>query len=96
MSVPSHDERISGLVVPPGKTADTGTVEGQFRPGTYAWLRVYDNGPQRLSQILAISRGDPARQDFALEPGINNLIVTDQAGRIAVRPNREPTTSPGR
>lgn len=97
MSVPSHDERISGRVVPPGQTADTSTVEGKFQPGSYAWLRVYDNGPQHLSQILAISRGDPARQDVPLEPGINNLIVTDQAGRIAVRPNHEaPTTGPAR
>jgi hypothetical protein len=96
MSVPGHEERISGKVLPPGKTADTGAIEGKFDPGTYAWLRVYD-GPQRLSDILAVSRGNPARVDVPLDPGENRFIVTDQVGRIVVLPDHEPpATAPSK
>ena len=89
MSLPGHEERISGAVIPPGKSADTGTREGKFAPGTYAWLRVYD-GPQRLSEILAISRGNPARLDVPLDPGICRIVIKDQAGRIKASQEAQP------
>lgn len=89
MSLPGHEERISGAVIPPGQSADTGTREGKFAPGAYAWLRVYD-GPQRLSEILAISRGNPVRLDVPLDPGISRIVIKDRAGRITAAQEAEP------
>lgn len=82
ISAPQQEERIGGRVLPPGKTADTGTVTGKFLPGSYAWLRVYD-GPTHLSEILAISRGNPSRLDIPLDPGVSQIVIKDKAGRIS-------------
>ena len=92
MSLPGHEERISGKVIPAGKTADTGNLDGKFAPGTYAWLRVYD-GQQRLSEILAISRGNPARLDVPLDPGISRIVIKDRAGRITAAQDAEPVSA---
>ena len=92
-SVPQQEERIGGRMLPPGKTADTGTVTGKFQPGSYAWLRVYD-GPQHLSEILAISRGNPSRLDIPLDPGVTRIIIKDKAGRISAMSAAETDPKP--
>ena len=38
---PTEDRVVPGVVVQPGKSADTGEVEGKFRRSTNAVLRVY-------------------------------------------------------
>lgn len=93
ISVPDHEERIGGRVVPPGKTADTGTVTGRFEPHSYAWLRVYD-GPTHLSEILATSKGNPARLDIPLDPGVSRIVITDKAGRISATTAAETDPTP--
>jgi hypothetical protein len=77
------DEQISGIIVAPGKTAESGLVKGHFKKGTTAWLRVYA-GERKFSEILATSHGSPNRIDFPLAPGKSDLVVTDQNGHLAV------------
>ena len=72
--------------IPPGKTADTGSVQGKFDQNAQAYLRVYQ-GSLNLSGILAISRGQPNRIDIPLHPGMNQFTVTRQGDRFtATRP----------
>ena len=90
---PAYDETIGGVTVPAGKTADTGTIEGKFRPGAYAWLRVYE-GQRTFSEILAISRGNPARTDVPLSPGKNDIVVKKVAGQFVAVGTRESDRAP--
>lgn len=74
IQAPGHEERIGGTVVPPGKTAYTGPIEGLFRPGAHAWLRIYDGQFKSFSDLLAVSPNS-GRVDHVLDPGKNELIV---------------------
>lgn len=82
MEVPGQEERIPGIVVPPGKTANTGAVKGQFAPETHGVLRVY-GGQLTFSQILAVSRGSTERLDVVLHPGPNAIVIEQREGRIS-------------
>jgi hypothetical protein len=82
---PAHEERIAGLVIPPGKTGATGPVEGHFQRGADAWLRIYE-GQRKFSEILAISHDSPSRIDVPLRPGQNRLKVHTKSGQIAATP----------
>lgn len=94
MTLPAHEERISGLVIPPGKTAESGVVSGKFAPGVSAWLRVYD-GKHKFSELLAMSPGDPDRLDVPLDPGKSTVVVKDIQGKLSAVPTRElPTPRP--
>lgn len=84
------DERISGVVLAPGRTADSGQVIGTFARDTLAVLRVYEGVPT-FSDLLAISRGDPRRADLVLDPGSNHLRVVDAAGRLVIERVDPPT-----
>jgi hypothetical protein len=81
---PGGDERLSGMPVPPGKTADTGTVKGEFYPEGIAWLRIYDGQYPSLSALLAVSPSSAKRIDQPLSPGRNSLVVRQKAGKIYV------------
>ncbi|HVT88586.1 MAG TPA: hypothetical protein VHD56_07025 [Tepidisphaeraceae bacterium] len=80
---PKMDERISGVIVPPGKTASTGQVSGEFAPSTQAILRVY-LGQRLIHELLAMDRGTHDRIDVTLKPGSNSLLVTDDGSGIKV------------
>lgn len=86
--LPGHDERISGVVVPAGKTAQRGPVTGKFEEGSYAWLRVYDGQYKSLSDLLSVSRLSPKRVDMPLEAGKNDLVARDVNGRLVVEPDK--------
>src|SRR5436190_1363972 len=45
-------KEISGVVIPPGKTAETGQRLGRFNKETHAILRIYD-GQLGIDKILA-------------------------------------------
>src|SRR4051812_42156655 len=55
---PQINERIGGIVVPPGKTASTGPKTGMFAPRVEAVLRIY-HGQKMFNEILAIDRDSP-------------------------------------
>jgi hypothetical protein len=84
-------DQMWGVVVPPGRTANSGGMKGRFERTDSAWLRVYA-GKLSFSELLAISRGNPNRVDVRLHPGRNDFVVTDKAGRIEVTP-AEPRSS---
>jgi hypothetical protein len=67
--------------VPPGKTADTGPVQGKFNSKADAVLRIYE-GKLNLSGILAVSRDQPNRRDILLHPGLNRLTITQRDGKL--------------
>lgn len=77
------DERIGGVVVQPGKTADTGKLAGSFAPETNAILRVYQ-GQRTFMQLLAMSPGASNRIDTILSPGTNVLRIVDNGPGIKV------------
>lgn len=79
---PGHEERISGVLVPVGRTASTGIIKGKFEPGSFAWLRIYDGKYASFSDLLAVSPKSAKRVDQALDPGVNRLVVKTQNGRI--------------
>lgn len=80
-------ERISGVVVPPGKTAETGNQKGHFPAGTEAVLRVY-LGKHTLDELLATGPRSSSRIDVTLSPGRSDLIVREREGRLFVEPSR--------
>jgi hypothetical protein len=69
--------KIGGVVVPPGKSAGTGAVKGQFYSDVNAVLRVYE-GQLTLAQLLAVSRGSSNRIDQVLPKGASQWIVDDK------------------
>lgn len=78
------EERLAGVLLPPGKTATVGPVKGTFQKGTHAVLRVYEGSP-KFNEILAISPGNPRRVNRRLDPGApNDLRVIDDGGQIDV------------
>ena len=84
VSAPGHEERIGGMVVPPGKTAYTGEVKGKFIQHSFAWLRVYDGQYSSFSDLLAVSPRSMSRVDHALDPGKNLLAVRKTNGKLEV------------
>jgi hypothetical protein len=79
-------ERTWGVIVPPGKTADTPVVKGKFYNGEMAFLRIYGNGELShldFSRLLAISRGSPNRLDLRLEPGPNFFLIREEGGMLS-------------
>ena len=83
---PQMDERIAGVFVPPGKTAFTGKVTGEFAPHVDAILRVY-LGQLGFDQILAVGRENADRVDVPLTPGTNDLVVTDDGKGMKISHN---------
>jgi hypothetical protein len=77
---PDHPEAKWDCVeVPPGKTGVAGPITGNFDSHAVALLRVYGaTGP--MEDLMAISRGSPARVDVPLSPGRNAIIIRDAGG----------------
>ncbi|CAN5683858.1 hypothetical protein BH09PLA1_BH09PLA1_24620 [soil metagenome] len=82
-------EMIAGVVVPPGKTASVGPLEGKFAPYSNAILRVYV-GQHNFSELLAISKGAPDRRDLELTQGRNSFQVVDRNGIMLVERTGAP------
>jgi len=85
--VPSRIKQLvylDALVVQPGKTADTGPVEGKFRSSTNAILRVYV-GQTSFADLLK-HRG---HMELKLDEGKNDFVLRDRAGK----PEAEPVSS---
>jgi hypothetical protein len=80
----SNEDLWPSVVAEPGKLAES-KVEGKFNSGSELTLRIYA-GKLKLSQVLAISRGQPNRIDLPLEPGINRFRVTSDAGKLVAEP----------
>jgi hypothetical protein len=80
---PQVNERIGGVVVPPGKTAFTGKRTGLFAPRVEAILRIY-HGQKLFNEILAVGRDSPNRTDVVLEPGVSQIIVADNGPLLKV------------
>jgi hypothetical protein len=81
----THGDPISGVVIEPGKTANT-KITGQFANDSRAILRVY-RGKLRMTEILAVSHDSPDRLDIWLPPGPSKLVITDtDVGRLVIRP----------
>ncbi len=77
------DERMGGVLVPAGNTAETGKQKAKLDKNSRAVLRVY-KGEMRMSEMLATGKDSPRRADVVLDPGRNRLVVTDDGRRIAV------------
>lgn len=84
VAAPPREERISGVVVPPGKTAYTGVLEGEFEYSTAAVLRVYDGQYPEFSDLLAVPPNSPLRTEHVLYEGKNLLVVKRQGGKLIV------------
>lgn len=94
-SAPGHEERIGGIVVPSGKTAYTGQIQGHFQPGSTAWLRIYDGQYKLFSDLLAVSPQSLVRKDYPLDPGKNFLVIKETAGKLDVQSEGLKLTLPG-
>ncbi len=77
-------EKIAGAVIAPGQRKGIGPIQGAFKPGTNAILRVY-LGEHNFSDLLAINFGDPDRRDFELDPGDNAFAIVDRDGTTLVQ-----------
>src|SRR5438105_2026177 len=71
-----EDRVLAGVVVQPGKIADTGPVEGKFKAGTNAVLRVYV-GETTFDGIMRMRQG---RMDLKLSPGTNEFVLREKNG----------------
>jgi hypothetical protein len=81
---PKQNAKLSGVIVPPDKTADTGVVKGQFESQTHAILRIYA-GKRSFDQLLASTHGDPTRVDYPLHPGRSDLIIEGKQPIVHVK-----------
>ncbi len=71
-------------IVPPGRTATTEPMAGEFPRGTNAVLRVYE-GEKELFHILEDAKaGRERRIDKTLKKGMNRFVAVERDGRIAV------------
>jgi hypothetical protein len=77
---------LSGVVIAPGKTGDTGKRSGRFAKETHAILRVYE-GQLGINELLATHPG-PARVDLELKPGASAFIVKSAGHVLDVEPKR--------
>jgi hypothetical protein len=68
-----------GMLIPPGKTADTPLVAGHFDRGVEAQLRIY-RGEHSNSVLMAISEGSEDRATVTLLPGHNEIVVLPGQG----------------
>lgn len=91
---PGHEERIGGVLVPPGKAASTGQIKGKFAPGSSAWLRIYEGKYSSFSDLLAVSPKSSKRVDQYLDPGVNRLVVKKRNGKIYAEPEEAAATVP--
>ncbi len=73
------------VIVPPGKTANTGPISGKFPKGTNGILRVYV-GETKFAEILRQQNG---RIDLKLEPGVNKFVLRDKNGEAVVDPLKQ-------
>jgi hypothetical protein len=75
-------------IVPPGRTATTEPMAGEFPRGTNAVLRVYE-GEKELFHILEDAKaGRERRIDKTLKKGMNRFVAVERDGRIAVEGGR--------
>ncbi len=91
------DKRIAGIVVQPGE-ARGAQLGGKFPGNSSAVLRVY-RGQLTLDEMLATHEvNGKSRLDVPLTPGLNHLIVKDNAGALTtVRSTRfAPATKPAK
>lgn len=89
---PDEQDPDNKVVIPAGKVGSTGTVPAKFKDNIDAVLRVYV-GERSFDEVLAMSKGNPNRIDLRLQPGVNELTVNEEAGRIVVL-RGTPTTAP--
>lgn len=89
----NRDFVVSGVMVPPGKTADTGPRTGKFEKFGSAVLRIYD-GKLKFNEILAVGRDSPLRIDLALPEGASEWTVTRDSKGLLLVELSEPQTSP--
>ena len=73
-----------GIVIPPGRTADSGKLHGTFEQGTGGYLRVY-RGEHSNAELMAISEGSPNRLTVLLFPGPNHFEVAYEGIKIVAR-----------
>ena len=75
-------------IVPPGRTATTESMSGEFPRGTHAVLRVYE-GEKELVHILEDAKaGRERRVDKTLKKGMNRFVVIERDGKLAVESGR--------
>ncbi|HEY0007930.1 MAG TPA: hypothetical protein VGB55_04315 [Tepidisphaeraceae bacterium] len=65
---------ITGVTVPPGKSATMGPINGKFEGGANAVLRVY-RGQRKFDELLSIGADSPNRTDLPLQPGDNQFVI---------------------
>ena len=91
------DRVIGGVIIPKGKTANTGPIRGEFQPGTHAMLRVY-GGKLSFAELLASSADARNRVDLQVHPGKSAFTVTGNPSEINVdetdEPNVDSTSEP--
>ncbi len=77
---PPADDHLPAVVLPPGRHADRGPINGSFDPvHGRAYLRVYSGTPT-LTEMLAIGKGSLSRMDLLLQPGANAFEIDDDDG----------------
>jgi hypothetical protein len=84
-----------GFVVPPGRTAGTGSVTGAFPQGTLAYLRVY-RGKLTNAEMIATSAPHPGRLDILLYPGQTEIRIRDDDASGKLAADRRQTSTPAR
>jgi len=79
-----------GIVIPPGRTADSGKLQGTFEQGSSGYLRVY-RGEHPNAELMAISEGSHNRLTVLLFPGPNHFEIQYEGVKmVAKRLNPAP------
>ena len=75
-----------GMLVPPGRTADSGKLAASLETGTRVFLRVY-RGEHSNAELMAMSEGPDSRLTLPLFPGMNRFEVVQEGtkGMVARR-----------
>jgi hypothetical protein len=81
---PRADEPFPFQTVPPGRSASTNNLKGQFAPDVDAILRIYV-GQHSFNELLAIGEDSPSRIEVKLNPGPNQLRIVDSGSLVDVK-----------
>lgn len=76
LSIAAQADRLSGVIIPPGRTGEMPSITGNFDADSAAVLRVY-LGAVDFDQMLATSPNSSLRTDVVLREGRNELVVED-------------------
>ena len=82
---PDAQPRYDLAIVPPGRTATTEKMSGEFPKGTNAVLRVYEGEKELFHIVEDAKAGKEQRVDQVLKRGMNRFTLVERDGQMVIQ-----------